>query len=48
MTDQEVAKGPEIRVVDNGRYRKIVLKCVVDNAEQLSVNFTVYGEPNPN
>ena len=48
MTDEEVAKGPEITVVDNGRNNEIVLKCVVDNAEQLSVNFTVYGEPNPN
>ena len=48
MIDLEVEKGPEIRVVDDGINRQIVLKCVVDNAEQLSVIFTVYGEPAPN
>ena len=45
--DLEVEKGPEIRVVDDGINRQIVLKCVVDNAEQLNVIFTVYGKPAP-
>ena len=48
MIDSEVEKGPEIRVVDDRINRQIVLKCVVDNAEQLRVIFTVYGESTHN